>query len=259
VRRFFLALAIVIGMAAPAYARERLTGIVLMSASPTTIVVHHEAFDGMPAMSMNFSVPAGTNVHPGDHIAAVVDTSTEPWKLSAIRITAGATVQHSTIPHFLNVGDRVPDLPVIDEHGRHETLADLRGEPYALTFIYTRCRDPKMCPFVSAKLHQVQSRTAGTKTALVEVSLDPAYDQPAVLARYGKTFGADTTRWHLFTGEPRTVLDFAARFRILERSAGPDTILHTERLAIVNSNGRITRFFDDPTWHPEDVAAALVQ
>jgi cytochrome oxidase Cu insertion factor (SCO1/SenC/PrrC family) len=259
-RLVLLTLAITAWLAAPAMAREqRLTGIVLMSTSPAAIVVHHEAFAGMPAMSMNFSVPPGTNVHPGDHIAALVDTASDPWKLSAIRVTSGAGVQHSTIPHFLNVGDRVPDLPVVDEHGQHETLAALRGEPYALTFIYTRCRDPKMCPFVSAKLHQVQSRTAGTKTALVEVSLDPAYDQPPVLARYGKTFGADTTRWHLFTGDPRTVLDFAARFRILERSAGPDTILHTERLAIVDSSGRITRFFDDATWRAGDVATALTQ
>ena len=228
-----------------------------MSASPSTIVVHHEPFGGMPAMSMTFSVPPGTIVHPGDHIAAEVDRSAEPWKLSGIRVTAGAIVQHSTIPHFLNVGDHVPDLPVIDERGRRETLASLRGHPYALTFIYTRCRDPKMCPFVSAKLHQVQTRTAGTNAALVEVSLDPAYDRPPVLARYGKLFGADPTRWHLFTGDPRTVLDFAARFRILERSAGPDTIVHTERLAIVDAGGHITRFLDDTAWQPATVASAL--
>jgi cytochrome oxidase Cu insertion factor (SCO1/SenC/PrrC family) len=105
----------------------------------------------------------------------------------------------------------------------------------------------------------VQTRTASTNAALVEVSLDPAYDRPPVLARYGKLFGADPTRWHLFTGDPRTVLDFAARFRILERSAGPDTILHTERLAIVDASGRITGFFDDASWHASDVATALAQ
>lgn len=172
-------------------------------------------------------------------------------------MTSGATVQRITIPKFLAVGDRVPDIPLVDQRGRHETLAALRGRPYALTFVYTRCRDPKMCPFVSAKLHQVQKRTARTPAQLVKVSLDPAYDRPPVLARYGAAFGADPARWQLFTGDPRTVLDFAARFRILERSAGPDTILHTERLAIVDPQGRITRFFDDAAWRPDDVASAL--
>lgn len=228
-----------------------------MTPTATTVVVHHEPFGGMPAMSMTFAVPAGTAVHPGDQIAAKVDTSTEPWRLSNVRVTSTATVQHNTLPKFLNVGDAVPDIPFVDQHGRHTTLAALRGRPYALTFIYTRCRDPKMCPFVSAKLHQVQTQTAGSPAALVEVSLDPAYDRPAVLARYGAPFGADPARWHLLTGDPRTVLDFAARFRILERSAGADTIVHTERLTIVDRTGHITRFFDDARWKADDVADSL--
>jgi protein SCO1 len=178
--------------------------------------------------------------------------------LSSIRVTtAGLAAPHFTLPAFLNVGDALPNIPFVDQRGRHETLAALRGHPYVLTFMYTRCRDPRMCPFVSAKLHQVQSRTAGSAVQLVEVSLDPAYDRPAVLARYGSVFGADPARWHLLTGDPKTVLDFAARFRILERSAGADVIIHSERLAIVNSAGRITRLYDDATWNAGDIASAV--
>src|SRR6202044_3336287 len=69
-------------------ARDHLTGIVLMAPSATTVMVHHEAFAGMPAMTMDFSIPAGTVVHPGDHIAADVDRSTEPWSLSEVHVTA---------------------------------------------------------------------------------------------------------------------------------------------------------------------------
>jgi cytochrome oxidase Cu insertion factor (SCO1/SenC/PrrC family) len=238
-------------------ARDRLTGIVLMSPTATTVMVHHAPFAGMPAMTMDFSLPAGTVVHPGDHIAAEVDRSTEPWSLSAVRITASAPTGKITPPNFLNAGDQVPNLPVVDQHGRRETLAALHGHPYVLTFIYTRCRDPKMCPFVSGKLHVVQTQTGGTGDQLVEVSLDPAYDRPPVLARYGATFGADPARWHLFTGDPRTVLDFAARFGILEHSAGPATIVHSERLAIVDANGRITQLVDNPNWQPAVIVSAL--
>jgi len=257
-----IALATVLGGCAhaPVEARERLNGIVLMAPSATTILVHHAPFGGMPAMSMDFNVPAGTVVHPGDRIAADVDSTTDPWSLSAIRVVATAPlVRNVTPPNFLHAGDRVPNLAAIDQRGHVETLAALRGRPYALTFIYTRCQNPRMCPFVSAKLHLVQTRTAGSPAALVEVSLDPAYDRPAVLARYGALFGADPARWLLFTGDPRSVLDFAARFGILERSAGPTTIVHTERLAIVDRAGRITRFFDDANWQPADVARALAR
>jgi cytochrome oxidase Cu insertion factor (SCO1/SenC/PrrC family) len=237
-----------------------LSGIVLMTQSPTQVVVHHEAFAKMPAMTMTFGVPAGTALKPGEHITANVDTSTEPWSLSAIRIVGAAPAMPNTRPpNFLNVGDRLPLIPFVDQAGRATTLAALRGRPYALTFIYTRCRDPQMCPFVSGKLHYVQTHTAGTRLGLVEVSLDPAYDRPPVLARYGATYGADTRRWHLLTGDPRTVLDFAARFGILERSAGPETIVHTERLAIVDSAGRIVRFYDGANWRPDEVARTLAR
>lgn len=235
-----------------------LSGIVLMMQSPTTIIVHHEPFAKMPAMSMTFRIPAGTVVQPGEHITANVDLSTEPWSLSAIHVVGAApNVANFRPPDVLHVGDRVPDIPFVDERGRPATLATLCGRPYALTFIYTRCQDPNMCPFVSAKLHQVQTQTARTRVALVEVSLDPAYDRPPVLARYGAAFGEDPARWQLLTGDPRTVLDFAARFGILERSAGPQTIVHTERLAIVDSQGRIMRFIDNATWNPHAIAVIL--
>lgn len=254
--RLLAAVALLVTLNAPVDARDRLTGIVLMAPANGTVLVHHQAFGGMPAMTMTFAVPPGTKAHPGDRIAADVDTSTDPWTLSDIVLDAARVPQGGPRIAFLAVGDRVPDTAFVDQRGRPTTLAALRGHPYALSFIYTRCQDPRMCPLVSAKFHRLQTLT-GARVALVEVSLDPAYDRPPVLARYAALVGADPARWHLLTGDPRTVLDFAARFRILERSAGPQTIVHTERLAIVDASGRITRFYDDAAWRPADVSQAL--
>jgi cytochrome oxidase Cu insertion factor (SCO1/SenC/PrrC family) len=256
-RLIALAFAFVAFACAPALARDRITGIMLMDQTGNSVIVHHEPFAGMPSMSMPFIVPPGVTLTHGEHITADVDRSSEPWKLSNVRVTAAATAQHLHLPHFVKAGDAVPDLPFVDQRGRAATLAALRGKPYALTFMYTRCRDPRMCPFVSSKLHIVQARTRGTDVQLVEISLDPAYDRPPVLAKYGTTFGADPSRWHLLTGDPKSVLDFGAKFGILERSAGADTIVHSERLAIVDAAGHITRFFDNASWKAEDVADAL--
>jgi protein SCO1/2 len=159
-------------------------------------------------------------------------------------------------PPIARVGDWVADVPFVDQRGHAMSLRALRGAPFAVSFIYTRCPDPHMCPLVSAKFHALQQRLPG-RASLVEVSLDPAFDQPRVLARYGAAFGADPHRWHLLTGDPRTVLDFAAHFGILEEAQGPVKIVHSERLAIVDADGRIVRFFDDARWSPGDVLAAL--
>ncbi len=251
-----LALALLVRAFAPADARDHVTGIVLMQSSPTALIVHHEPFAGMPAMTMTFRVPAGTIAQPGDHISGDVDRSTDPWTLSSVTVGHAPPAPSRGIA-FLGIGDAVPAGAFVDQRGRHVSLGALRGRPYVLTFMYTRCQDPSMCPLVSAKMHRLQTLTAGTRDALVEISLDPAYDQPPVLARYGATFEADPARWHLLTGEPKPVLDFAARFRILERSAGPRTIVHTERLAVVDPRGHITRLYDDARWQPEEIRRAL--
>lgn len=244
-------------LARPAAAAEHLTGVVLMTPSAGTIVMHHAPFAGMPAMTMTFGVPQAPALHPGDRISAAVDRSREPWRLLHVRI-AGSELPVARPPAapFLQRGDRIPSIAFVDQTGRRFSLTSLTGSPYALTFVYTRCVDGTLCPLVSAKYRELQNQTRGP-IGLVEISLDPAYDRPPVLERYAAGFGADGARWHLLTGDPRSVLDFAARFGILEHSAGPLTIVHSERLAIVGRDGRIAHFIDNAAWSPGDVAREL--
>jgi protein SCO1/2 len=258
-RRFGVvaALIAVVLSTAAAEASEHLTGIVLMTPAAGEVILHHSPFGGMPAMTMTFRVPTKTRLNPGDRISAEVDRSSEPWSLARIETQAGQSdAAAPPAPAVARVGDLVPDAAFIDQNGRSMSLRELRATPLAISFIYTRCRDGKMCPLVSAKFRLLQHELKG-RAALVEVSLDPAYDRPPILARYGAAFGADPTRWHLLTGDPKTVLDVAARFGILEQAAGPVQIVHSERLAIVGVNGRIERFFDDAAWSSNDVLAAL--
>ena len=69
-----------------------------------------------------------------------------------------------------------------------------------VSFVYTRCRDARMCPLVAAKFARMQRQLRGTPIRLVTVTLDPGYDTPRVLARYGAAYGADPARWLLVTG-----------------------------------------------------------
>ena len=73
-----------------------------------------------------------------------------------------------------------------------------------------------MCPLISAHFHQLQQRLDGCKYHLVEVTLDPIFDRPPVLANYAARFDADASRWTIPTGDSRAVLNFAAKFGIVE-------------------------------------------
>jgi len=79
-----------------------------------------------------------------------------------------------------------------------------------------------------------------------------------VLAKYGTLYGADPARWHILTGAPLAVGTFVERYGVDERTAGA-AILHTERLAVVGSDGRIARFFENANWSTDAVLTALKQ
>jgi Cu/Ag efflux protein CusF len=66
---------------APAYAAGTLHGRVLQVNGPGTVLVRHDAYDGMPAMTMTFHVAGNQHLAAGDEITATVDRSKEPWEL----------------------------------------------------------------------------------------------------------------------------------------------------------------------------------
>ncbi len=228
-----------------------------------TIVVRHAAFGGMPAMTMTFAVRPKSRVRelqPGAIIDAAVDVRTEPWTLrdvtsdTAQAVTAAPAVRHVAA---LLVGDSVPGTAFVDQDGKPFDFAQLRGSDVVLAFIYTRCQDARMCPLISAKFHALQSMLAKRPVRLVEVTLDPTYDRPPVLARYAKTFGADARRWTLAVGGAAETLDFAARFGIASFPDPDVGIVHSENTVLIGPAGKIAEMIADPSWTPEEIVGQI--
>jgi protein SCO1/2 len=246
-------------------AAQRLHGVVL-AVTPKTgeAIVRHDAFGSMPAMTMPFRiVPRGraAQLQPGATIDADVNTKTEPWTLSNVTstsaqpLTSGGSPLRRVTP--LKIGDQVPDTAFVDQAGRPFSFSALRGKDVVLAFIYTRCADARMCPLISAKFRQLQEQAANRDVHLVEVTLDPAYDRPPVLARYARTFGADPARWSLVVGDAEPTLDFAARFGI---GAFPDPaigIIHGENTVLIGPDGRIRTMILDASWLPSQLLAEI--
>jgi len=171
-------------------------------------------------------------------------------------LISGAAGSAAAAPAFIPLlapGDTVPAIPLRTQDGRPFTLADLRGNAIALSFIYTRCRDPRMCPLVSAKFSRAQARLGSLPVRLVVLTLDPQFDTPAVLARYGRAFGQDTRRWTLVTGSPEAASELAARFGIATTIAEPGVILHTEGLMLLDPAGRLVRAIYGNDWSAADL------
>jgi protein SCO1/2 len=251
----------------PGYANasQRLHGVVL-AVTPKTgeVIVRHDPFGSMPAMTMPFRIvprDRAAQLQPGALIDADVDVKTEPWTLSSVTSTSAQPLTSGASPlrqvTQLRIGDTVPDTPFVDQTGKAFRFSQLRGDDVVLSFIYTRCQDARMCPLISAKFRGLQERAAGRRLHLVEVTLDPAYDRPPVLARYARTFGADPKRWSIVVGDAEPTLNFAAQFGV---TAFPDPqigIIHAENTVIVDAGGRVSKMISETAWLPDEILAQV--
>ena len=249
-------------------------GLVLATKRAThEVVVRYDPSPGEPAGIGTFRVdPASAlaALKAGTRIDARADMDAKPWTLAEIRargaetlIGAGAPATDIAAPqilrdvHHVALDEFTPDAPFVDQNGKPFDLASLQGRTVVLGFVYTRCRDARACPLVSAKFKTLQEALRGAPVHLVEVSLDPAYDRPNVLTRYARTFGVDPARWTLATGDPDRVLDFAAKYDV---TAFPDErvgIIHPERLVLLDANGKIHELIDEASWAPSEIVSEI--
>jgi protein SCO1/2 len=236
-------------------------------------VVRHDALLGNPAGVTTFRVipaSAARRMKSGESISATADIDETPWTLEGVTATGSQALVGAPAAeavgdepsvlrnvHHVAIGEFAPAADFIDQRGAPFSLRAMRGRMVVMAFIYTRCKDGRECPLISAKFHTLQEKFRGEPVHLVEVTLDPEYDRPPVLARYGEAFGADPARWTFATGDPEKVLDFAAQFDV---TAFPDErvgLIHPERTVVIDQYGTIRELIDESSWSPDEIEATI--
>jgi protein SCO1/2 len=267
---------------APAPAKEPLKqfhvkGVIQRVDRPRSeITIAHEAVPGfMDAMTMTFPVRDDPQViailAPGDKIEATLSLQGDQYWLEKILTKgfvptpAASSAAAGTAPgaitpvpnRGISVGDPVPDFALVDQTGATVRLSQMRGEPVAVTFLYTRCPIATACPMTTAKFSRLQASLEEKGFGrLLAVTVDPEHDTPAVLADYAKKAGADPKRWKFLTGAPKDVAEVASKFGILYY---PDKgqVVHGQGVAVVDPRGRLATIYYGETWQPEHILRDL--
>lgn len=96
-----------------------------------------------------------------------------------------------------------PNVPLVTQDGRVVRFYDdlLKDKVVAIDLIYTTCR--YQCPLETARLAQVQrllGDRVGKDIFFYSITIDPAYDTPAVLKAYAEKFHAGPG-WLFLTGK----------------------------------------------------------
>jgi protein SCO1/2 len=119
----------------------------------------------------------------------------------------------------------VPPFALIAQDGRQVTRDDYAGRVWIADFVFTKCPGP--CPMLTSHMRQVQDRLVerSLDVPLVSFSVDPETDAPEVLTEYGKTFGADFSRWTFLTGDKQEIYDLILHGFLLAVSDGAVTAI----------------------------------
>ncbi len=249
-------------VALPAFAAETLVpvhGVIIAVMPNGNAILRNDPIPGaLNSQSIEYRIRSGPKLTAGEEVDALIDMSTTPWSLRHVH-DAADTVAGSAdarVTRILGTGDRLPDVPLVDQRGRLVHLADFIGKTTVVSFIYTRCKDLGECPAVTAKFHYLQEQFGKGPFHLLEITIDPKYDTPAVLAGYAKKFDVDPARWSLLTGEPSTVKTVGDDFNLSVVEDTPGNFLHNDVTLLVAPDGRIAQVIQTDAWPPKDVLAA---
>jgi protein SCO1/2 len=263
---------------ASAEKRYPLTGeIVSVDVARKVLVVRHDAIkDLMPAMTMEFGVSSAevAAAKPGQRIRAeLIPSEKGDWRLEkiwpddpaaggAVAAQAAALRQDTLIRGhgaYREIGETIPEFALYDQEGRVVSSGRFRGKRIMLNFIFSRCPVATMCPAATLKMMSTQqlARDAGvTNLELVSITLDPAYDTPAVLKEYAATRGIDTSNFSFLTGPESAIRDLLAQFGIIAEFQG-NLLNHTLATLLIDENGRIIHRTDGRAWEPKDFVAKM--
>ncbi len=140
------------------------------------------------------------------------------------------------------IGRVLPDLELVDAEGRPVRLAELRGRPVLVSFVYTACST--VCPALVQNLHpairEAQRVLGRDSFAALTIGFDARNDRPERLGAFARAQGADLPNWRFAGGDQATIdaLADALGFAYWPSAGGFD---HLALVSVVDAQGRVYR------------------
>jgi len=157
----------------------------------------------------------------------------------------------------LKEGEEIRPFNLTNQSGERISLDTFHGQPFLLTFVFTRCPVPNFCPRMSNNFEELQEAIKGGRgtlatTRLLSVTLDPAYDTPKVLSEYAAFHHADSKIWTFATGDEKEIDSLTRGFSVYRQNEG-GTISHGLATALVNKEGKIDKIWRGNAWTPAEI------
>jgi len=229
------------------------------------VLIEHGDIPGlMPAMTMNFDVASPEvleQLAAGQEISFTLVRTDRGYEVVDVRVLGTVEVgdEWARLGEELVRTTRAPPFALVDQEGRSVSSEDLRGRVLLVDFIFTRCPGP--CPILTARHVAVQRALPPElleRIQLVSISLDPAYDTPAVMRAYGEARGVSFANWSFLGGEPEVVDAVVRSHHVGKTRSAEGEIEHLTVAFLVDGQGRILRRYMGMNDRADGIAADLI-
>jgi cytochrome oxidase Cu insertion factor (SCO1/SenC/PrrC family) len=165
---------------------------------------------------------------------------------------------------------QIADFTLTNQLGHPVTLGSLRGHPWVVDVIFTRCAGP--CLKMSKQMMELQrALPPNSQARLVTLTTDPEYDTPSILKIYSERFQADTNRWMFLTG-PKPAIQAVIRDSLKltavekgpkERDTPVDLFIHSTIFVLADKKGQLRGIYEttgegvDPSQVQQQLLAGL--
>jgi protein SCO1/2 len=159
------------------------------------------------------------------------------------------------------IGHRIGEFSLINQDGENITLADVKGKVFVAEYFFTTCMT--ICPKMTEQMTRVQAAFRNNENVkMLSFTVNPEYDDVAILKEYSEKYNALAGQWHFLTGTKEELYGLARKsFFVLKPAeaanlgdAGSDFI-HTNNFVLVDRQLRIRGYYDGTS--PDEVSELI--
>jgi protein SCO1/2 len=146
------------------------------------------------------------------------------------------------------------NFQLTDQSGQQIALAQFKGKPVVLTFLFTHC--PDVCPLTAERLHStvLKMGSDAKNVGILAVSTDPKGDDRAAAVKFTNDHNMQDY-WHFLIGTHEQLSPVWSAYSVYAQQQ-QTTVSHTSGLFVIDKQGN-QRAFIGQDFKPDELASYL--
>lgn len=140
------------------------------------------------------------------------------------------------------VGRQIGEYALLDQNRRRIVLADYRGKPLVVSFVYTACSQacPVATQFLAKTVKEARAALGPDKFRIVSIGFNQPFDSPEAMGAFARQNGIRDPGWEFLSADAATIQAITLAFGFT-RYATPKGFDHISQVTIVDGGGSVYR------------------